>query len=180
VDGLLVVGGWRDELLDARDQNRAVGRDEAAHECDEVRHRLVDRAPEHARVQVSRGARDGHLEVREPAQAVCQARRARVQPVVVALGARSAACARARGEGWTLTMQMQSTPENQPFARFASANTNSSRPSDPHSSMPSKQKRRLTGSASPCAWCASSTFSQPRIGPLSSVDPVHRSQYVRP
>ena len=68
-------------------------------------------------------------------------------------------------------MHTQSTPLNQLVGLFASDAMSASRPSLPLSSMPSKQKRRLTGSGSPSAVCASSTFTQPKIGPLSSVEP---------
>lgn len=87
---LLLLGQRRDEVLDAGDEDVARRRDEAAHERDEVRHRLVHGAPEDARVQVARGARDRQLVVRQAAQAVREAGRARVQPVVVRLARASA------------------------------------------------------------------------------------------
>ena len=71
-----------------------------------------------------------------------------------------------------LTIQTQSTPQKKLASPFAVSDwIRPSRPTLPLSSMPSKQNRTFTGSSSPSVLCASSTFSHPRIGPLSSVDP---------
>jgi hypothetical protein len=70
------------------------------------------------------------------------------------------------------TIQTASTPSNQESLPFlTSARMNSSRPSEPDSSMPSKQKRMFTGRGLLRVWSASSTFIQPKMGPLSSDDP---------
>lgn len=76
-------------------------------------------------------------------------------------------------------MHTQSTPSNQDSLPFVtSVLMRSSRPSLPFSSMPSKQKRMLTGSSMPSVLCASSTLSHPKMGPLSSVDPRPMSRPV--
>ena len=76
------------------------------------------------------------------------------------------------------TMQTASTPSNQESLPFlTSARMNSSRPSEPDSSIPSKQKRRFTGRGLLSVWCASSTLTQPKMGPLSSDEP---RPYKRP
>lgn len=81
----LLRGRRGHHLLDPGDEDLARGVDELAHEEREIGHGLVHRAPEHARVQVARGA--GHVEfvVRNAAQPVRQSGRASVEPVVVGL-----------------------------------------------------------------------------------------------
>ena len=69
-------------------------------------------------------------------------------------------------------MQTASTPWNQPsFPLACSAAMNSSRPRLPLSSIPSKTRRRFTGSSIPKFLWASRTLSHPKTGPLSSDDP---------
>jgi hypothetical protein len=66
-------------------------------------------------------------------------------------------------------MQALVTPLKYDFA--LSVSKNSARPTLPLSSMPSKQKRRLTGSGCWELYWASRKLSQPMTGPLSSVEP---------
>lgn len=73
------------EVLDAWDEDLAGGGDEFGHEGDEVRHGLVDHAAEYARVEVPRGAGDGDFVVGDAAEAVGEAGRTGVEPVVVGL-----------------------------------------------------------------------------------------------
>lgn len=79
----LLVGERRDELVHAGDADIALRGDERGEERDEVCHGLVHGAPEDAGVQVARGPGDGEFVVGDPAQAVGEAGRACVEPVVV-------------------------------------------------------------------------------------------------
>ena len=69
-------------------------------------------------------------------------------------------------------MQTALTPWNQPSLPLACSEVmNLWRPRLPLSSIPSKTKRRFTGSSSFKSLCASRTLSHPKTGPLSSDDP---------
>lgn len=73
----------RDLLIDARDEDLALRRDELAEEGEEVRHRLVHDGAEHAAVQIGARTRYRARKVAQTAQAIRQARGGGPQPVVV-------------------------------------------------------------------------------------------------
>ena len=54
---------WSNKLIEARDENDALGCDELAHEQDQIRHRLMNHTTELSGVQIPSRARDGNLEV---------------------------------------------------------------------------------------------------------------------
>src|SRR6266851_6865313 len=90
---------------------------------------------------------DGQPVVRDAAESVGQRGGTRVEPVVVRLRPWGEKQPQPRkGRVGVPTMQTASTPSNQDSLPFlTSAMMNSSRPSEPVSSIPSKQRRRFTG-----------------------------------
>ena len=67
-----------DHVIDARNEDGAVRRDELAHDLDEIRHGLVHHAAEDTGMKVACGAGDSDFEVHEATKAVGNAGRARV------------------------------------------------------------------------------------------------------
>ena len=122
-------------------------------------------------MKVAGWAGDFNEHVCETTEAVGDTRSTGVEPVVIRLKVDFV-----KGSGPPeeprLTIQTASTPWNQPsFPLACSAAINSSRPTLPLSSIPSKTKRRFTGSSIPKSLWASRTLIHPRMGPLSSDDP---------
>ncbi len=161
----------RHHIFDTGNEDVALRINELAHEDDEICHGLVHHAAINTRVEILGWTCDGNLVVRDASESICQCRGPRVEPVVVRLKACSKKQPGDREMGLH-TIHTASTPSNQESLPFlTSARMNSSRPSEPDSSMPSKQKRRFTGRGLLSVWCASSTLIQPKMGPLSSDEP---------
>ena len=122
-------------------------------------------------MEVASWTGDFNEHVRQTTEAVGDTRSAGVEPVVIRLDVDFVKDF-GTPEELRLTMQTASTPWNQPsFPLACSAAINPSRPTLPLSSIPSKTKRRLTGSSIPKSLWASRTLSHPKTGPLSSDDP---------
>ena len=167
---LLIISST-DHVINAGDENSPVWCNKLPQEGDEVGHRFVHGSAKDTRMKVASWASDFNKHVRQTTEAVGDARSTGVEPVVIRLKAGSVKSMAPPG-GQRLTMQTASTPSNQPsFPLACSAAMNSSRPTLPLSSMPSKTKRIFTGSSIPKFLWASSTFSHPKIGPLSSEEP---------
>jgi hypothetical protein len=66
----LFLSEWFDALLDARNEDLAIIRDESGKEMEEVRHGLVDCPSKHARMEIVCRPRDGDTEIRDPAETV--------------------------------------------------------------------------------------------------------------
>ena len=127
--------------------------------------------PKDARVEVTSWTADFYEHVCQTTETVSDTRGTGVEPVVIRLERGIVKSSGAPGRS-KLTIQTASTPWNQPsFPLACSVAMNSSRPTLPLSSIPSKTNRRFTGSSIPKSLCASRTLIHPKIGPLSSDDP---------
>jgi len=167
---LLVISNT-DHVINTGDKNAPVRRDEFSQEGDKISHGFVHGSTKDARVEVASWTADFGEHVRQTTEAVSDTRSTGVEPIVIRLEVDSVKDAQPPGD-IRLTMQTASTPWNQPsFSLPRSAAINSSRPTLPLSSIPSKTKRRFTGSSIPKSLWASRTLSHPRMGPLSSDDP---------
>ena len=102
IDLTLGVCDGGDHFGDARDEDGAVRVDEGGEDADEVRHGLLGGAAEDPRVQILRGAGDGHGVVVAAAQAEGQAGFFGAEPVVVGDAAGVGGGEEATGEGFTL------------------------------------------------------------------------------
>ena len=136
-------------FINTGDKDSSIWCNQLLQEGDEVSHRFMHGPTKDARVEVTSWTADFDKHVYQTTEAVGDAWSASVEPVVIGLKDCIVKIMGLLGLGCPeLTMQTASTPWNQPsFPLAYSSAINSLRPRLPLSSIPSKTRRRFTGSS---------------------------------